>query len=91
MYTYIHRHTHIRTHTIEREKETERMRHKRDKERERERKKKWREIIQRHDEHIYIHIHICIPYVGLYPTIPQYAAGRRTDPPVSEPIALGER
>lgn len=29
-----------------------------------------------------------IPYDGLNPTIPVYAAGRRTDPPVSVPSAL---
>jgi hypothetical protein len=28
------------------------------------------------------------PYDGLNPTTPQYAAGKRTDPPVSEPKAL---
>lgn len=28
------------------------------------------------------------PYVGLYPIIPQYEAGFRTDPPVSDPMAL---
>ena len=28
------------------------------------------------------------PYVGLTPTIPQKAAGSRTEPPVSEPRAL---
>ena len=29
-----------------------------------------------------------IPYDGFRPYIPQYAAGRRTDPPVSVPNAL---
>src|SRR5690349_2815439 len=29
------------------------------------------------------------PYVGLPPTTPQSAAGWRTDPPVSEPSAIG--
>ena len=29
-----------------------------------------------------------MPYDGLNPTTPQYEAGFRTDPPVSEPIAL---
>ena len=28
-------------------------------------------------------------YVGLYPTIPQYAAGLRIESPVSEPVAYG--
>src|SRR6476646_4770770 len=29
------------------------------------------------------------PYVGFTPTIPQNAAGWRTEPPVSEPSAIG--
>ena len=31
------------------------------------------------------------PYVGFRPTVPQYAAGMRIDPPVSEPSAAGVR
>jgi hypothetical protein len=31
------------------------------------------------------------PYDGLKPTTPQYAAGRRTEPPVSVPRALKKR
>ena len=30
-----------------------------------------------------------LPYEGLKPHTPQNAAGRRTEPPVSEPIAMG--